>query len=157
MSADQIVATTYAVAHGLNELKHDRELISQATYQAVNASLRMAQDILDLIDRTEGLTHERRAAERAAVRARIDQANEASLCGTDELKWADVGRLALRPRLLGRLAQALWAEFGHSWHRLTGSYDTAVFSGSRLTPSQRQGSWQGSATGPASPALWPGR
>jgi B12-binding domain/radical SAM domain protein len=157
MSADQIVATTYAVAHGLNELKHDRELISQATYQAVNASLRMAQDILDLIDRTEGLTPERRAAERAAVRARIDQANEASLCGTDELKWADVGRLALRPRLLGRLAQALWAEFGHSWHRLTGSYDTAVFSGSRLTPSQRQGSWQASATGPASPALWPGR
>jgi hypothetical protein len=43
----------------------------------------------------------------------------------------------MRPVLVGRLALALWAELRHSWHRLTGSYDTAIFSGARLTPASR--------------------
>ena len=152
MSAGQIVATTYAVAHGLNELKHDRGLISEATYQAVDASLRQAQEILQLIDDAQGLPRQQRAAELAAVRARIDQANEASLCGSDELKWAHVGRLAMRPRLLARLALALWAEFGHSWHRLAGRYDTAVFSGARLVPSHPVAV---SHTSPGGALTWP--
>lgn len=135
MSADQIVTAAYAVAHGLNELKHDRGLVDDATHNAVDASLRLAQQTLALIDKASGLAPEQRAEALAAIRDRVDQANEASLCGTDELKWANVGRLAIRPRLLARLARALWAELGHSWHRLTGSYDTAVFSGARLTPS----------------------
>jgi B12-binding domain/radical SAM domain protein len=136
MSAGQIVTTTYAVAHGLNELKHDRGLIDDATFKAVDASLRLAQQTLALIDQASGLAPAQRAAALAVARDRVDQANEASLCGTDELKWADAGRLAVRPRLFARLARALWAEFGHSWHRLIGSYDTAVFSGSRLVPAQ---------------------
>lgn len=136
MSAGQIVTTTYAVARGLNELKHDRELIDEATYQAVDASLRLAQETLALIEETSGLAPDQRAAVLAAARDRVDQANEASLCGIDELKWADVGHLAVHPKLLARLARALWAELGHSWHRLTGSYDTAVFSGARLAPAQ---------------------
>jgi hypothetical protein len=72
----------------------------------------------------------------AAIRQRVGEANEASLCATDELKWGGVkvGRLTLRPRLAASLALALWAELGHSWHRLTGAYDTAVYSGTRLPP-----------------------
>lgn len=135
MSAGQIVTTTYAMGRGLNELKHDRGLIDEATYKTVDASLRLAQEALALIDEASGLGPDQRPAALAAVRDRVDQANEASLCGTNELKWADVGRLAVSPRLLARLARSLWAELGHSWHRLTSSYDTAVFSGARLTPS----------------------
>lgn len=150
MSAGQIVTTTYAVARGLNELKHGRGLIDEATYQAVGASLRLAQQTMDLIDQASGLAPGERVAALAAVRDRIDEANEASLCGTDELKWADGSRPAVRPPLLAALARALCAELGHSWHRLAGRYDTAVFSGARLTPAHR-----GAATPASQP--WPAR
>jgi B12-binding domain/radical SAM domain protein len=134
MSADQIVDTTYQVAHGLNDLKRARRLIDEATYQTVRGHLLDAQETLTLIDRATRLTPERRDEALAAIRRRVDEANEASLCGTDELKWPDVGRLALRPRLIGRLGLGLWAELGHSWHRLRGTYDGATFSGARLAP-----------------------
>jgi hypothetical protein len=93
-----------------------------------------AQETLTLIDQAARLTPERRDEALNAIRRRVDEANEASLYGTDELKWPDVGRLALRPRLVGRLGLALWAELGHRWHRLRGTYDGAVFSGARLAP-----------------------
>jgi hypothetical protein len=53
---------------------------------------------------------------------------------TDPGGGAHVGRLTLRPGLAGTLGLALTAEARHSWDRLTGTYDTAVFSGMRLTP-----------------------
>jgi hypothetical protein len=62
-----------------------------------------------------------------------------------------VGRLALRPRLAGKLGLALLAEIGHGWHRLTGGYDTAVFSGSCLAPIETGG--QSRASGPVMLAM----
>jgi B12-binding domain/radical SAM domain protein len=135
MTREQIVDTTYRVAHGLNELKHTRNLIDEATYQTVDAHLRRAQETLALVDQALELPHDQRDKALTAIHRRVDEANEASLCATDELKWDNsAGRLTLRPRLIGRLALALWAEIGHSRHRLTGAYDTAVFCGARLTP-----------------------
>jgi B12-binding domain/radical SAM domain protein len=136
MTREQIVDTTYRVAHGLNELKHARKLIDEATYQVVDGHLRRAQETLTLIDQALELSPELRATALTAIRLRVSEANEASLCATDELKWggAHVGRLALRPSLAGRLGLALGTEVRHSWHRLTGTYDTAVFSGRRLMP-----------------------
>lgn len=32
----------------------------------------------------------------AAARQRVDEVNEAWLCDTDELKWADIGHLIVR-------------------------------------------------------------
>jgi hypothetical protein len=136
MTREQIVDTTYQVAHGLNELKHARNLIDEETYQVADGHLRRAQETLALIDQALELPPELRESALTAIRQRVGEANEASLCATDELKWADanVGRLTLRPSLVGKLGLALWAEIGHSWHRLTGSYDSAVFSGTRLAP-----------------------
>jgi B12-binding domain/radical SAM domain protein len=152
MTAGQIVDTTYRVARALNELKHRRGLIGEATYQAVAGHLRLAEETIAVLDRARELPPERYGAELAAARQRVDQANEASLCGTDELKWADVGRLAVRPRLAARLGLALWAEFGHSWHRLLGRYDTAPFCGARLTPVAATGEPERDSSGP----VWPG-
>jgi hypothetical protein len=56
------------------------------------------------------LPPEQRTAVLAAATGRVDEVNEASLWDTDELKWADVGHLIVRPRLAARLSLALWAE-----------------------------------------------
>jgi len=144
MSRQEIVDSTYQVAHGLNELKHDRALIDEATYQVVDGHLRRAQETLVLIDQALELAPVGREAALAAIRQRVGEANEASLCATDELKWggAHLGRLSLRPSLAGRLALALWAEAGHSRHRLTGSYDTAVSPAPASRPSRPPGTVQ---------------
>lgn len=134
MSAAQIVETTYQVADGLNDIKHARKLIDEATYRAVRDRLRRAKEAIALIDRALELPAEQQAAALEAARRGINDASEASLLGTNELKWASPGRLIPRPRLVGRLALAPWAEVRHSWHRLTGGYDTAVFAGARLRP-----------------------
>lgn len=134
MTRDQIVDTTYRVAHGLNELKHARNLIDEPTYSEVDGHLRRAQETLALIDLALELPPAGRADALAAIRERVGEANEASLCAVDELKWAGTARLTLRPRALARLGLALCAEVGHGWHRAAGTYDTAVFSGRRLTP-----------------------
>ncbi|MDQ2876998.1 MAG: TIGR04190 family B12-binding domain/radical SAM domain protein, partial [Actinomycetota bacterium] len=117
MTRDQIVDTTYRVAHGLNELKHARNLIDEPTYQVVDGHLRRAEETLKLIDQALELPPAGRAEALAGIRQRVGEANEASLCAADELKWAGVARLTLRPRTLGRLGLALGAEVGHSWHR----------------------------------------
>ncbi len=134
MSAEQIVATTYRVAGALNELKRARDLIDDATYRVVNDHLRRAEQTVALLDRAATLPAEQRGAALAAARARIDEVNEASLLGTDELKWPNAGRLTVRPRLLARLSLALCAEVRHSLHRLAGRYDTAVVSCERTAP-----------------------
>ncbi len=134
MTAAQIVQVTYQVAHALNELKYERRLIDQATYRTVRQNLHHAEETVAMLDQARQLPARQRAAELAALKEHVDTGNEASLCGTDELKWADVGRLALRPRLAIKLALALGAEIGHGWHRLTGRYDTAPFTGARLPP-----------------------
>ena len=87
-----------------------------------------------LIDQALELPAKQQAAALEAARRSINEASEASLLGTNELKWASPGWLIPRPRLAGRLALAPWAEMRHAWHRLTGGYDTAVFTGARLQP-----------------------
>ena len=100
----------YQVAHG-NELKHARALIDEATYQAVDGHLRRPQETLALIDQALELSPGPRDKALSAIRQRVGEANEASLCATDELKWggAKVGRWLCgsagrpaRPRAAGR-------------------------------------------------------
>jgi hypothetical protein len=136
MTAGQIVEATYRVAHALYALKSTRHLIDEATYRTVDGNLRHAQETVALIGHAPELPTGRQAEALAAIRQHIDEDTEASLLGTNELKWASAGRLAFRPRLAARLALALWAEARHGWHRLTGTYDTAVFTGTRLAPVQ---------------------
>jgi B12-binding domain/radical SAM domain protein len=138
MTRDQIVTTTYRVAHAFNELKRARNLVDAETYRVVDAHLRHAQQTVALLDKAAELSPEQRTAVLAAARQRVDEVNEASLCDTDELKWADVGRLLVRPRLAARLGLALWAEVRHSLHRLVGHYDTALFSNARLASVEPQ-------------------
>ena len=132
MTREQIVDTTYRVAHGLNELKHARKLIDEATYQVVDGHLRRAQETVTLIDQALELSPELRATALTAIRLRVSEANEASLCATDELKWggAHVGRLAPRPSLAYRLGLGRSVPRSvNSRHRLTGTYDTAYSAG----------------------------
>lgn len=134
MSAEQIVTTTYRVARALNELKRARHLVGPETYRGVAENLRHSEQAVALLDSTAGLPREQRARLLATARRRPDEVNEASLCGIDELKWADPGRLVMRPRLAARLGLALRAELKHSMHHLAGTCDSAVFAGERLNP-----------------------
>src|SRR5450432_1773472 len=74
MSREQIVDTTYQVAYGLNELKHARKLIDEATYQVVDGHLRRAQETLALIDQALELPADQRDIALAAIRQRVDEA-----------------------------------------------------------------------------------
>jgi hypothetical protein len=123
-----------AVAQALNQLKRDRGLIDDATYQTVSGHLRRARKTVALIDDALALPASGQAAALAAIHQGIKEDNEASLLGADELKWPNAGRLIMRPRLAARLALALWAEVRHSWHRLAGTYDTQIYDGTRLPP-----------------------
>lgn len=152
MTADEIVRVTYDVAQALNELKHDRGLIDEATYRTVAGQLRGARETVAQIDEALGLPAALQAPALAAIRRqRMTADSEASLLGSDELKWTDKGRvhLVIRPGLVARLALGLWAEVRHSWHRLLGTYDTAVYRGGRLTASPSEA--------PACPSEAPGR
>jgi hypothetical protein len=100
----------------------------------VDGHLRHAEQTVAWLSEAAELPREQRTALHAAARQRVDEVNEASLCDTDELKWAGVGHLIVRPRLAARLGLALWAEVKHSLPRLSGSYDTALFSNARLVP-----------------------
>ncbi|MBO0824945.1 MAG: TIGR04190 family B12-binding domain/radical SAM domain protein, partial [Actinobacteria bacterium] len=68
MSAGQIVATTYRVAHALNELKRARNLVDAKTYRVVADHLRRAEQTVDLLDHAAALPSEQRAALLAAAR-----------------------------------------------------------------------------------------
>lgn len=87
MDRDQIVATTYDVAEGLNEVKFRARLIGAAAHDAVCAHLASARRVLREAGAARRLPADQRGARLRALRREVDAANEATLCDSGELKW----------------------------------------------------------------------
>jgi B12-binding domain/radical SAM domain protein len=134
MSREEIAVASYQVAREFNELKYAHGLIDAATYASVSHSLATAEAVLEEIDRTAGLSDEKRLAAMAMIRRQIQTANGAALCGPDELKWPLSQRFHVGTTLARGLTGGLLREFRHTVARLAGRYDVAPFTGERAEP-----------------------
>jgi hypothetical protein len=126
MSREGIVATSYAVAGGLNELKHRHGLIDDATYGLVVRHLSVAQHVLAEIEASRSLAPDSRRAVLERLRTDVAVANTESLCGKEELRWTPSVGLRVSWALLRGLSHALWLELIRSVARLRGRYDIDV-------------------------------
>ncbi len=126
MTREQIVETSYAVAHGLNELKHQSGLIDDATHQTVMGHLGAANQALVAIQASKDSPPDEQAKLLDQIREEVTAANAATLCGGDELRWKPTVGLRVTKSLLRGLALSLANELPRSWARFRGRYDTAV-------------------------------
>lgn len=133
MSRQEIVETAYRVAHALNELKHERSLIDDATYAAVSDHLGGAIESLAAIHGAAGDPEASRSVlERFA--GKIRAANDATLCGDDELRWLGPDGLRAGLALASRAPGALSEALRHALTRYHGRFDRAIWQVERLPP-----------------------
>jgi hypothetical protein len=94
LDRDQIVSATYQVAARLNELKHDYGIVDPETYQVTSAGLQAAQDYIKQIDGllAAGLGEKELNDSLAELHEGVLRANDATICGHDELKWPVGGK-----------------------------------------------------------------
>ena len=126
MTRAQIVEASYAVAEGLNELKHDAGLIDAATHTTVASHLHLARESLTVLRVAKDLPSDDRARVLEEIREQVMAANAATLCGGDELRWRPTTGLRVSKALLWGLARGLGVEFSRSWARFSGRYDSAI-------------------------------
>lgn len=127
MNREEIVAASYDVAERLNELKYRYGLIDSATHDTVRMHLQVAREVLHDADEALQLPQEAREKKFEQIRAKVAIANESTLCGNDELKWAVKGRFRISRALASGLLRAFSHEMVHSVYRLCGKYDTAIY------------------------------
>lgn len=125
MTRDDIATTTYRVAQGLNELKHERGLIDEATYATVRDHLSAASAALAELRSAAGASG--RAPDALGSRARITKADTTSLCGSDELRWAGAEGLRVTRAAVTHLARAFVEEVRRGLARIRGRYDTDLW------------------------------
>jgi hypothetical protein len=126
MTRRQIVATTYAVGAGLNDLKREAGLIDEATHATVHDHLETAVRVLAQVQQLSALPEQERLPRLQALKQELTIANTSSLVGEDELKWKTSVGIRVSLVLLGRLSHALVAETKHAFDRYRRNYDTAV-------------------------------
>ncbi|MCW2778849.1 MAG: B12-binding domain/radical domain protein Ta0216 family [Frankiales bacterium] len=134
MARREIVATTYEVGAGLNDLKRDAGLVDAATHAGVASHLAAAVSLLDDVRAVQQLPEPDRTQALRALKAGLEQANSGSLVGVDELKWKTSSGIRVTWAVTRRLARALVAETGRAWQRCRGRYDGAVADPVRLAP-----------------------
>ncbi len=125
MTRDDIATTTYRVAQGLNELKHERGLIDEATYRTVRDHLAAASAAL--AELREGARASGGTPQAARNRAPITKADTTSLCGSDELRWAGAEGLRVTRAAVTHLARAFFEEIRRGLARSRGRYDTDLW------------------------------
>jgi B12-binding domain/radical SAM domain protein len=126
MTREQIVESSYAVANGLNELKHRACLIDDATHATVHGHLHLAREALAMIEEAKELPANETARVLGEVRDQVATANTATLCGGDELRWKPTTGLRITKSLLRGLALGLGVEILRAMARFRGRYDSAV-------------------------------
>ncbi len=130
MTRYDIAATTYRVAYGLNELKHEHDLIDAPTYHTVKTHLAEAEAALArLRGAAPGIGGPESTLRQA--RAHVTKADTTSLCGSDELRWAGAEGLRVTKAALAQLGRALFVEIGRGLARARGRYDTDLWSPER--------------------------
>lgn len=134
MSRAQIVATTYEVGAGLNDLKLEAGLIDGPTHATVADRVQTAVRVMGQVRALEGLPEGERRPLLRALQAELADANSSSLIGEDELRWMSPDGIRVSGLLLRRLATALIQETRNAWWRLRLRYDDAVAHPSCLPP-----------------------
>lgn len=134
MSREQISLASYAVGEGLNELKYQYRIIDRNTYLGVKKRLSTAHMVLSELDHGRELPEEALEALLLRLHKAIQEANQGSLFGGDELKWPISQRFHVGFTLFRALLGGLTQELRHTVARLAGVYDTHPFSGQRSQP-----------------------
>ncbi len=120
MTRDDIVRATYQVALGLNELRHRRGRIDEASYRSADLHLRAAAELA----RPSGAPIDLDAT---ALRRPPAASGVTSLCGTDEMRWSGPDGLRLTRASIGRLLNGALELPRTVLARTRGRYDTAVW------------------------------
>ncbi len=134
MSREQILAASYDVAEGLNELKLRHGLIDESTFSQVKSHQEAARRTMMLIEQAMRLPEVERRSAMERLRKDIDESNADSMFSKDELRLRGDANLRLTLSFLRVLPEGLVEEFVHGLHRLIGMYDTSVYGGARMTP-----------------------
>jgi len=134
MTRAQVVDLSYAVARGLNELKHDRRLIDDATYRTVRAHLDAAERAI------EGVRAITAGGGAGTVHPHITKADTTSLCGSDELRWSGADGLRISWSVAATLARAFVAEARRGVARYRGRFDGAVWTPEQMAAVAAAGS-----------------
>lgn len=87
MTRDDIVNSTYESAQLLNEFKLKYGLIDQEGYDDIKWKIEQSIDYIDKIDHVLALPEDQHAVELEKIRKEVQQLNEYSICGKNELKW----------------------------------------------------------------------
>ena len=87
MTRDDIVNATYKAAAKLNEFKRNYQLIDQASYEEIQWKIAKSQEYIEKIDHILVLPEADQAGALAELRKEIEQLNNYSICGKNELKW----------------------------------------------------------------------
>ncbi|AFZ72059.1 B12-binding domain/radical SAM domain protein, Ta0216 family [Natronobacterium gregoryi] len=91
MSRDDIVDATYEAAFGMNELKHEFDVIDQNTYQEVKTRLERSQEVIDAVDDVLEGPEDERQERLEQLQEELGGTGEYSICGNDELTWNNDG------------------------------------------------------------------
>jgi B12-binding domain/radical SAM domain protein len=134
MSRDQIVASTYAVGRGLNDLKHEAGLIDDRTHATVDQHLTSAVSTLAAVVALREVPEPERHRRLLQLKAASEVANASSLVGENELRWKTSMGIRVSLVLLRHLAMALPRELARGRARFRGVYDVAVATPARLAP-----------------------
>lgn len=87
MTRDDIVNATYEAAYKLNDFKLKYGLIDHAGYEDIKEKIKKSQAYIEKIDHILSLPEAEQAAELAILQKEIQELNQYSICGKNELKW----------------------------------------------------------------------
>jgi hypothetical protein len=134
MTREEIVAVTYEVGAGLNDLKLQAGLIDPATHAAVARHFAIARDTFPKVDALSCLGEDERAAALRSLADEVAEANTASLVGEHELEWKTAAGIRVSRVLARHTLAAFPREVAHGLARMRGRYDTAVAEVGRIHP-----------------------
>ncbi len=87
MTRDDIVNATYEAAEKLNEFKLKYQLIDQAGYEDIKSKIERSKAYIEKIDSILSLPEDEQAPALTKLRKEIQELNNYSICGKNELKW----------------------------------------------------------------------
>lgn len=100
MTRAEIVEATYEAASRLNKLKHEYGVIGEQTYRQIDYKIAAARKVIAEIDEIMELPEgPEREQKLQAMRVRVEELNNYSICGEDELKWPIGQRFGAIPGL----------------------------------------------------------
>ncbi|ELY62770.1 radical SAM protein [Natronobacterium gregoryi SP2] len=91
LSRDEIVDATYEAGFGMNELKHEFDVIDEDTYVEVKTRLERSLEVIDAVDDVLEGPEDERQERLEQLQEELGGTGEYSICGNDELTWNNDG------------------------------------------------------------------